>query len=239
MFNLYKKNEVNFAILWIVIYCVLSIPIRGQFGDESIYMLLVLSLIAVAITIFIKRHGLEEKYGLKSWPKNPKKYLYFIPIWILATGNLWGGISLAYTDYKQVFAVLSMMLIGYIEEIIFRGFLFKGMLPKDGVKKSIIVVAITFGIGHIVNLFAGQTDLETIAQVVFAIAWGFIMTCTYYKSKSLLPCIVVHALIDAFSKFSNPNPTAEWIYIISTIVVAIIYCYFLLKLPDEKDKQLS
>lgn len=234
MFKLYKKNEVTFAVIWIIIYCALTIPIRGNFGDDSIFMLISLLLIALGITAFIKRHNLEEKYGLKSWPKNPRKYLYFIPIWILATGNLWGGINFSHSGLSQVYAVLSMILIGYIEEIIFRGFLFKGMLPKDGVKKSIIIVAITFGIGHIVNLVAGQTDIETIAQIVFAISWGFIMTTTFYKSKSLLPCIIAHSLIDAFSRFSYENPTADWIYIISTIVVAILYCTYLLKLPDDR-----
>ncbi len=231
MYHLYQKSEVSFAVLWIVLYCVITIPIRGNFGDESIFMFIALALIATALTLFIKKYHLEEKYGLDGWPKNCARFLYFIPAWILVTGNIWGGIDFAYSGLAQVFAVLSMFLIGYIEEIIFRGFLFKGMLPKDGVKTSIIVVAITFGIGHIVNLFAGQANLETIAQVFFAIAWGFIMVCMFYTSQSLWPCIVMHGLIDALSKFLLDNPTLQWVYIVATIVVAIAYCTYLLKLP--------
>lgn len=233
MYSLYKRSEVNFAIVWIVIYCLISIPIRDDFGDDSIFMLIALILIALGISFFIKKYGLEEKYGLNFWPKNSKRYLYFIPVWILSTGNLWGGINLSNRGFSQIFAVLSMILIGYIEEIIFRGFLFKGMLPKDGLKKSIIVVSITFGIGHIVNLFAGQTDIETILQVFFAIGWGFMLTTIFYKSKSLIPCIVAHSMIDAFSKFSYENPRSDCVYITSTILVSIIYCNYLLKLPDK------
>lgn len=198
MYRLYKKNEILFAIIWIIIYCAVSIPIRGKFGDESIFMLIALLLIAICITVFIHKNNLKEKYGLDKYPKNTKRYLFFIPVWILATGNLWGGLKLSYSGLSQVWAVLSMLLIGYIEEVLFRGFLFKGMLPKDGKAKSIIIVAITFGLGHIINLFTGQTDLQTIAQVFFAIAWGFILTIIFYKSKSLLPCIFSHGLIDAF-----------------------------------------
>lgn len=236
MIKLYKKDEVTFAIICILIYCGLTIPIRGQFGDDSIFMLISLLIIATGLTIFIKKYKLEEKYGLKSFPKNPRKYLYFLPIWILTTGNLWGGIKLSNFGMSELFAILSMILIGYIEEIIFRGFLFKGMLPKDGVKTSIIVASVTFGIGHIVNLIAGQTDIETIAQIIFAISWGFMFTSTFYKSKSLIPCILSHSLVDAFSRFSCENPTANWIYIISTVIIAILYCTYLLKLPGDKEK---
>ena len=50
-----------------------------------------------------------------------------------------------------VFYILTMLNIGFIEEIIFRGFLFK-MMEKDNVKTATAVSSITFGIGHIINL---------------------------------------------------------------------------------------
>lgn len=238
MFKLYEKKEILFAVLWIMLYCFVSIPIRGNFGDESIWMLLALFIIATGITIFIKRHHLEEKYGLDRWPKDNKCFLFFIPMWILVTGNLWGGIGMLYGGLAQVFAVLSMLLIGYIEEVIFRGFLFKALIPKDGIVVSVIISAVTFGIGHIVNLFAGQANLETVIQVFFAIAWGFIFTMVFYKSGSLLPCIIAHGLVDAFSKFAaeGTRMISAWIYMTATIVIAIIYCLYLKNLPDKKNE---
>ena len=236
MKKLYEKKEILFAVLWILVYCFVSIPIRGNLGDESIWMLIALAVIAAGITLFVKTNHLEEKYGLTGWPKNSKKYLYLIPVWILVTGNLWGGFALSYSGAAQVFAVLSMLLIGYIEEMLFRGFLFKALIPKDGVVISIIISAVTFGIGHIVNLFAGQANLETVIQVFFAIAWGFIFTMVFYKSGSLVPCIIAHGLVDAFSKFAKESITAEWIYMGATIVVAIIYCIYLAKIDKAEPK---
>ena len=237
MLKIYKKNEILFAVLWIMLYCFVSIPIRGNFGDESVWMLLALFLIAVGITVFVKKHHLEEKYGLDRWPKDNKRFLFFIPMWILVTGNLWGGFGMAYSGMAQVFAVLSMLLIGYIEEVIFRGFLFKALIPKDGIVVSIIISAVTFGIGHIVNLFAGQANLETVIQVFFAIAWGFIFTMVFYKSGSLIPCIIAHGLVDVFSKFAveDASMTLGWIYMAATIVIAIVYCLYLKKLPDKEE----
>lgn len=233
MMKLYRKNEVLFAVLWIVAYCALTIPIRGELGDESPLMTAALAALAVGITIFVKLNHLEEKYGLARWPSNTRRYLWFIPMWILTTGNLWGGVSMAYSGLSQLCAVVSMLLIGYVEEMIFRGFLFKALIPKDGVKIAVIVSAVTFGIGHIVNLLAGQANLETVIQVFFAVAWGFIFTFVFYKSGSLWPCIVAHGLVNAFSKFARESVMTTWVYMAATIVVAIVYCLWLSRLAPE------
>lgn len=237
MKKLYEKKEVLFAVLWIVAYCALTIPVRGNLGDESPWMLAALAALAVAATLFIKGNALETKYGLTGWAEAPRKYLYFLPMFFLATGNLWSGFGLEYQGLSEVLAVLSMLLVGYVEEVLFRGFLFKALLKKDGPKPAILISAITFGIGHIVNLLAGQASLETAAQVVFAIAWGMIFTVAFYKSGSLWPCIVAHGLVNAFSKLNGENPIAEWVYIGVTIVVALVYCPYLLKLETAENNR--
>ena len=74
MKNIYMKNEVLFAVLWIIVYCAASIPIRGTFGDGSGWMTIVLLAITIGATIFVKKYHLEEKYGLSGWPKNAGRY---------------------------------------------------------------------------------------------------------------------------------------------------------------------
>lgn len=231
MNKLYEKNELWFAILWIVIYCVISIPIRGNYGDESIQMLIGLTLIAIGIIAFVKRHHLEKKYGLVKWKGKSGDYLFFIPMLILMTGNLWGGFQMSYSGMAQVFAVISMLLIGFIEEMLFRGFLFRSLLKKDPVPVAITISAVTFGIGHIVNLLAGQANAETIIQIFFAIAWGFLFTFVFYKSGSLWVCILVHGLVDAFSEFGAHRGHSALIYVIATIVIALLYCIYLSRKP--------
>lgn len=101
---------------------------------------------------------------------------------------------------------------------------------------AITITAVTFGIGHIVNLFAGQANLETVIQVLFAVAWGYIFTFVFYKSGSLLVCIAVHALVDAFSMFAGENITMEWVYMGATILIAVIYCLYLSRKPAALTK---
>ena len=190
---------------------------------------------AAGICVFVKRNHLEKKYGLAGWPKDTKRFLYFIPLWILSTGNLWGGVQLKFHGAGLVCAVLSMALVGFVEEMIFRGFLFKGMLAEGKPVPAVIVSSLTFGIGHIVNFLTGQAGFETAVQIVFAVSLGFVFTMVCYKSGSLIPCIIAHSLIDVFSLFAGDNAAADRIYVGATIVVSMIYCIYLCK--AEKDEQ--
>ena len=131
--------------------------------------------------------------------------------------------------------MLSMALVGFVEEMIFRGFLFKGMLAEGKPAPAVIVSSLTFGIGHIVNFLTGQAGFETAVQIVFAVSLGFVFTMVCYKSGSLIPCIIAHSLIDVFSLFAGDNIAADRIYVGATIVVSIIYCIYLSK--AEKDEQ--
>ena len=223
MKKLYEKNEIWFAVLWIIVYCAATIPIRGNLGDESPLMLLALAVIAAGATLFVKSGRLEAKYGLDRWAAHPARLWYFVPMIALATGNLWGGVRVAYPGLSQLWAVLSMLLIGYVEELLFRGFLFRALLKKDGPVPAIVISAVTFGIGHIVNLLAGQASLETVIQVAFAIAWGFIFTLVFCKGGSLWPCIIIHGLVNAASKFAVENTTTAMVYMAATIAVAAVY----------------
>lgn len=215
--------------------------IKGNFGNESIFMLLALVVFTAGITVFVKVNHLEEKYGLAGWPKDMKKYLFFIPMWILATGNIWDGFSPSYQGASLVIAALSMILVGFVEEMIFRGFLFRAMLGEDKKIVAIIISAVTFGIGHIVNLFTGQASFETVMQIIFAIGWGFILTMVCYKSGSIIPCIIAHSMIDALSLFGADNEIVDWIYVVTTIIVAIVYSIYLgrLKSPDSDKEVLT
>ena len=234
MRKFYEKREVLFAVTWIVAYCVVMAPIKGRFGYGSVCWLLAMTVFAAGITAFVRSNRLEEKYGLNGFPKEMKKYLFFIPMFILATGNLWDGFSLSSKGAELVIATVSMILVGFVEEMIFRGFLFKAMLGNGKTVPAIIVSAVTFGIGHIVNLFAGQASSETVVQIIFAISWGFILTMAFYKSGSLIPCIITHAMVDALSLYGADTELGDRFYIGATIMVAVIYCIYLGRIKSSE-----
>ena len=127
-----------------------------------------------------------------------------------------------------------MFNIGFIEEIIFRGFLFK-MMAKDNVKQAIIISAITFGIGHIVNLLNGADLILTLIQICYAISIGYLFVIIFYKSKSLIPCIITHCLVNSLSIFNIENEISSYLTSAFLIIVPLVYAVYINKNIKEKD----
>jgi hypothetical protein len=227
MRKLYENRPILFAVIWIVAYSIVGANVRGSYGDDSLALLLVMVAFAVGSFAFVKANRLESYYGLDRWAQNAGRYLHFIPMWVLATANLWDGFSPSYHGAALVYATLTMLLVGFVEEMLFRGFLFKAMLEDGSTTAAIVVTSLTFGAGHIVNLLAGQAGFETMVQMVFAISWGFMLTLVYYRGGSLLPCIIAHSMIDVFSVYSTDSAVGDWVAVVVTIAGAIAYCAYL------------
>ena len=229
MKKLYEKSEMTFAILWIVIYTVCMGNLRSL-GDDSPILMAALIVISILMFLWVRITGTMEYYGLTGWAKNSKAMLWFIPLWIISSTNIWIGISPDYPMPGLLYAAVMMAFVGFAEELIFRGFLFKAMLKGGSVKTAIIISSVTFGLGHILNLFIGQDLVETLIQMVFAVIVGFVFTMVFYKGGSLWPCILAHSVIDVTSVFcSGESPVLEWIVHIAVFVLGVSYCLYLAK----------
>lgn len=224
--KLYEKSEIWFAVAWIIAYVVLASigdNISSSLGILKIATVPILAILSAILFIFVKKNGLSEKYGLCK-PKIPaSKMLFYIPLVILITANLWYGLTMNISPLETVLYILSMFCIGFLEEMIFRGFLFNAM-AKDGIKSAIIVSSVTFGMGHIVNSFngSGAELLANILQVIYAIAIGFAFVMIYYKSKSLWSCIITHIVFNSLSVFANAAARTSQEQIISAVFIALI-----------------
>ena len=229
--KLYEKREITFAILWIVIYTVVTGTLKSKFGFDSLWPMLFLIVLSAALLLFVKRNGLMEKYGLSCWTKNSKAMLWLIPLWIVSCINLSGGLTLKTPVPGVIYAAVSMALVGYVEEQLFRGFLFKAMLKDGSVKAAVIVSSVTFALGHLTNLFSGQNLVDTLNQIFFAIGVGLAFTMVYYKGGSLLPCILAHSFIDVCSVFA-PDEGSQRLNVIVhvvSLVVCVAYGIYLMK----------
>ena len=204
MKNLFDRDEVLFAVLWIVVYVVgfscadAASEMIGMPKAVTVGFGLGLSVFLLA---FISRHRLGEYFGLCGFKGSFKKFAYFIPLAIVSSVNLWNGLTLNYSIPVSIFSVISMCFVGILEEVIFRGFLFKGMC-KSGVRSAIVVSSLTFGVGHIVNLLRGEPILGTLLQLVYASAIGFCYTAVFYRGGSIIPCIFSHVLVNSLSIFA-------------------------------------
>ena len=223
----FEKHETLACILLIVLYLVINSFCLNVFGTSSYQMALIntaFSVLLVILIIYLKR---TNYYGLTG-VKDLKQYLYFIPLALIISVNLWGGFKTEYKGFQILYFVITMLNVGFLEEIIFRGFLFK-MMQKTSLKSAIIVSSITFGIGHIINLLNGADVIPTLLQICYATSIGFLFVIIFYKSSSLLPCIITHSLVNSLSLFSSSNLVLQYAGSVFLIIVPIIYSIYLIK----------
>ena len=227
MKKIFEKHETLFCILLIVLYVVINSYCIQNFGVTNYKSMLIniaFSLFLIILIIKLKR---VEYYGLTK-VKEPKKYLYFIPLVVISTINIWNGFNINNSVKEIIFNIITMINVGFIEEIIFRGFLFK-MMEKENTKKAIIVSAITFGIGHIVNLLNGADVIPTIIQICYAISLGYLFVIIFYKSKSLVPCIITHAVINSLAIFNVESSMSLYIFSLILTVIPLGYAIYINK----------
>jgi membrane protease YdiL (CAAX protease family) len=115
--------------------------------------------------------------------------------------NLVNGIAFPAPVLLSFLMAIQLAVGGYVEEIIFRGFLFKAM-AKDNLRVAIIVSAVTFGMGHIVNLANTADTFGVLLQISYAIVIGFLYTIIVWKGGSLWPCIASHVFVNGTSVFA-------------------------------------
>lgn len=211
MKKLYEKNELTFALVWIGLYVVvmnIALQFCGGFDDlasKTVPQMLVpvvcITILAAASTWWILRNGLAENFGLCRFKGSAKVFLWFLPLALMSCTNLKNGVALSAPLWISLLMATNLAIGGYVEEIIFRGFLFKAM-AKDNLRTAIIVSAVTFGAGHIVNLANTADTLGVLLQVGYAIVIGFLYTIIVWKGGSLLPCIASHMFVNGTSVFA-------------------------------------
>lgn len=231
MEKVFEKHETLFCIALIILYVWVNSCCIQNFGladYRSAIINTIFSMVLIVLMIMLKR---TVYYGITG-VTDLKRYLYFVPLVLIASVNLWNGINLNHSKSEILFHILTMVNVGFLEEIIFRGFLFQ-MMAKDNVKRAMVVSAVTFGIGHIVNLFNGADLIPTLIQVCYAISLGYLFVIIFYKSKSLIPCIITHACINSLSIFNVENTTSLYVPSVVLILIASSYAIYINKNVTE------
>lgn len=236
MQKLYQKHELWFALSWIAFYVVIisvADALSRTIGIEKIVTLPLLLTMCAVLLLWMKRNNLFQTFGLRKGRVQASWVLYYIPLAALISSNLWFGVQWNLPLHETLLYIASMICVGFVEEVIFRGLLFNAM-RKDGLTSAVIVSSLTFGVGHIVNLFngSGAQLVSNLCQVGYAAAVGFLFVILFLKTGSLLPCIVTHSAVNALSVFANEQgiTSVQEIFIaIAIALIAIAYSVYLLK----------
>lgn len=251
MKKLYEKSEMTLTLILIAVYVIcqsVAKPIDKAIGIEYSASALFMLLLTAILVVFIVKNGLQEKFGLCKMKVSARKFLWFIPLVIIVSRNLWFGVAENFVGWDLASYLFTMLCVGFVEEILFRGMLFRA-IEKDSHTQAVIISSITFGLGHIINMINGvQNDwLVSICQIVFAIFIGFMFVMIFDRGGSLWPCIIAHSSIDILSVFSNDakinaHPQLRFITLGIFIVIVVLYLLWVnhsLPIKTQQAKKVS
>lgn len=237
MKKMFERNQLIFALVWIGIYVAAfsaADSVSETLGIKSCLTAPLGLFISACIFAFIGRNRLSKYYGLCGihYP-DFRKYLYFLPLVIIASANLWYGVTIKNSALEIALTFVSMLFVGFIEEIIFRGFLFKAIARKRA-GLAVAISSVTFGMGHIVNLLNGADMRQTLLQICYAIAIGYLFTIIFIKTKSLLPCIITHGVLNALSVFAAESTFGQ--DVVSSVILIMISLGYAVYLQKDRKK---
>ncbi|MHA1508559.1 MAG: lysostaphin resistance A-like protein, partial [Promethearchaeota archaeon] len=150
---------------------------------------------------------------------------YFAPDFLFWDPNpVYGGIA-SFGWFIWIF----MIRPGIWEEVAFRGVVIPLLSRKYKKLFTILISGVIFGLAHAFNiigvLLSGGSHIFTLFQVIYSTLIGFSMGYMYLKTKSLLPSIIYHYLIDTVGLvFLN-------VYIENIVLTGVFLIVFLGVIP--------
>ncbi len=229
-----RKIPTAVTIIFILAYVVLTSVGAVLSGEIDIpYLAQILLLLALSVVViayaFIKR--LPAYVGLaKPQSKSVKSCLYYVPLLILIVANGALFFNAQNPPLNLIMTLIFMIFVAFLEELLFRGFLFKVIEERSGSKAAVIISGITFGFGHIVNLFNGYTGANQIMQIAVAVLIGIVLSLLFVRTKSIVPGMVFHVLFNVVSALSvEVEPLYNYIMVGVIIAIGVAYLFYLLR----------
>lgn len=225
MKNLRENKPIWHAMVWVAIY-IAAMNLGGYIAElyPSVTWATsaVLAVIVAALLVYIFGSGTAQRY----WVKAPNagslsRTLYIMPLLAITFFQYAKGLS-AEIDFGAALVAASFVIfVGFIEEMLFRGFLLEALLKRGNVTRAALISGATFGLGHVVNLANGYSGVDQIIQIVAAIVIGVALAYVVVLTGSILPGVVFHVLFNLGGTISAAN-TAMDAYILGAVIVVMV-----------------
>ncbi len=216
IYHLNNRKKLFQGIVLGVILCVVYIVVRKMLSGfllndtafNAAKLILQFAIYLVGYRGMKKLYDIDLKFTAKGLAKGIFRYgaiLFFVIIANFIGTSSTPEVSITVAIPNLLFIFVNMLGIGLAEEMIFRGVFFNTFrthfgYTKSGILKALLISSVLFGSIHLVNLVSyPNLIVSTIAQVIYATFYGFLMGIVYYRSGNIWSTVILHCLVD----FSN------------------------------------
>jgi uncharacterized protein len=169
-----------------------------SYGDTEIVNVLVFFELAMSVYAIIMARRIFGHWHCGFGPIDWSGMWWLVPAFLVmaalfAAAFLTGtvGVSLLVLT-----VIVTMCLVGFSEELMFRGIVLKGALSEVSMGKAILISSALFSSLHAVNVLAFVPLDGMVQQLILTFIFGLAMACYALRVNSLVPLIIFHALWD-------------------------------------------
>ena len=194
----------------------------------------IIALASVAAIVFslIKHKSLTPLGFRKPEKGSSKNLLYYIPLLVIALSALVCGIDIGKGSVYLISNLFLALTVGLAEEIYFRGIICN-MWLRQSKKKAVVISSVLFGLCHLMNIMGGAGIAETALQICFAFAYGIAFALIFARSRSIWPCVLLHAFHDLCS-FVSPDGSLRLNVFIGAFQFVLLVAYIILIIRKDK-----
>ena len=213
MFRTLKKKPVHAALLLVGLYALWFLlphlfitadpKAEGVVGIAGALKEARAEMITAAVLLgYIALLGWWREAGFVKMQRGGWKFLLpilLLVVLMLALAGLTSdeGWFLGFSSPLQLLQLLGiMLLLGFVEEGVFRGVLFYGLGTRLTPFFTVLVTALLFGAFHMVNVLVGEAPEVALMQSVHAFAMGFLYASLRLRIGAVWPLMILHALWD-------------------------------------------
>jgi len=220
----------------------------GQYGDNN--MMKTIVFVEVVLTFFtiysVNKYSTWKESGFNklSWKgfllAFPSILILFIYI-IQSIGANFGNLS-----HKTVLILclngITITMVAFSEEAMFRGIMLNWSLKKYGVLTSVFISSIGFSLLHSINFLGGENFISLIDQLFSTFLFGLFAALIALKTKNIMPLIIIHFLWD-FALFTaqtlNISPEILVYQVIYQYLITLILIILLIIIHLKNKKKLT
>ncbi len=222
-----------FFVVTLTVPSLIILIIKGLFNYKDtntnlVYVTLIITQVILMIIYNIIYHKDKKNYPVVK-ESNKMNYVYGV---ILIVGVAFLSLYLMellnfYTDEEPnttlLIGISAVIGAPLMEEVLFRGLILNRLLSKMSIWVAILLSSLLFAVSHL-----------EFTQAIYCFFMGVAIAYVYVKTRSLIPCMIGHGLINLKSCFALNNTPLFYILFIITMILMIYSIYKLLTSDNPK-----
>ncbi|MDD0857646.1 CPBP family intramembrane metalloprotease [Arthrobacter alpinus] len=230
MRTLQDTKPIWHALIWIGLY-ILAVNLGDNVGamlDFPELTSLVLVAVSAVLIVYLWGGGRLSFYGIRLvQARTLPLTLFYVPLFAIAFLQYSKGFAPNLDLHTIGFTLLLVAAVGFIEELLFRGFLLQALRTRGSLTRAIIISGVTFGIGHLVNLLRGYSLTEQALQLVAAVLIGIALAYCVVLTGSIMPGIAFHILFNLSGTITAHSVLGDSVTVGIIAIAMIPYILFL------------